>query len=214
MGNYIYIALPFVSCFSFSEFTSYLCCWHCFSPACFNWSCVFLMLQSSCPCCSSESAPESALLQSALWHSPLDFRVLHLFWHAVLLQPLSDEFWSLRCIDLQTFPLQYSFSWWQSMKHMITQQPKLFKEIECVWLVLNFCFLSGLSVEQVTMMLVSNSFKRHKQLQYNPCFTSFATYIHLELFFFWSLLCLITVFLSYVYSVAPLWNNFVGETPL
>lgn len=159
MGNYIYIALPFVSCVSFSEFTSYLCCWHCFSLACFNWSCVFLMLQSSCPCCSSESAPESALLQSALWHSLLDFRVLHLFWHAVLLQPLSDEFWSLRCIDLQTFPLQYSFSWWQSMKHMITQQPKLFKEIECVWLVLNFCFLSGLSVEQVTMMLVSNSFK-------------------------------------------------------
>lgn len=45
---------------------------------------------------------------------------------------------------------------------------------------------------------------RHKQLKYNPCFTSFATYIHLELFFFWSLLCLITVFLSYVYSVAPL----------
>lgn len=96
---------------------------------------------------------------AALWHSPLHFHALHLFWRAVLLQPLSDEFWSLRCIDLQTFPLQYSFSWWQSMKHMITQQPKLFKEIECVWLVPNFCFLSGLSVEQVIVMLVSNSFE-------------------------------------------------------
>lgn len=72
------------------------------------------------------------------------------------------------------------------MKHMITQQPKLFRQIECVWLVPNFCFLSVLSGAQVALMLVLQLIqvpKRHKQLKYNPCFTSFVTYFHLVVLF-------------------------------
>lgn len=35
---------------------------------------------------------------------------------------------------------------------------------------------------------------RHKQLEYNPCFTLFITYFHLQPCFFWALLCLIKMF--------------------
>lgn len=72
------------------------------------------------------------------------------------------------------------------MKHMITQQSKLFRQIECVWLVPNFCFLSVLSGAQVALMLVLQLIqvpRRHKQVEYNPCFTSFVTYFHLVMYF-------------------------------
>lgn len=45
---------------------------------------------------------------------------------------------------------------------------------------------------------------RHKQLRYNPCFTSFATYIRLELFFFWSQMCLITMFILHLQCFSSL----------
>lgn len=91
------------------------------------------------------------------------------------------------------------------MKHMITQQPKLFRQIECVWLVPNFCFLSVLSGAQVALMLVLQFIqvpRRHKQLKYNPCFTSFVT--STLLCFFWALLCLLKMFILHL-RIAPLW---------
>lgn len=72
------------------------------------------------------------------------------------------------------------------MKHMITQQPKLFRQIECVWLVPNFCFLAVLSGAQVALMLVLQLIqvpRRHKQLKYNLCFTLFVAYFHLVMLF-------------------------------
>lgn len=154
--RYIYAAVPFVSCFSLRVYQPFVLLTLLLSSM-FQKPC--LPDAPACPslafCCGH---PGSAGLQ--LPRDTCHFiSMLCICSDVQCFCSHSDEFWSLGCIDLQTFPPQYSFSWWQSMKHMITQQPKLFKEIECVWLVPNFCFLSGLSVEQVMVMLVSNSSK-------------------------------------------------------
>lgn len=102
------------------------------------------------------------------------------------------------------------------MKHMITQQPKLFKEIECVWLVPNFCFLSGLSVEQVIVMLVSNSFECQGDTNSSSTTRVFphSSLISSSSRSFPVHFCALQKCLSYIYSVVLLGNDFVVEMSL